>query len=1288
MGQIKRKKVRVLTLILIIAIITVVVKVGFFRKNDKHSASSNAKEMLNYESETLPEYEEAIDSISEEAISFNENSNNITESTVKVNSSTGITTITFVDSNMYNKICEELQDKITQSDDTTNAISLSSSDLVTITKLELNNSNITNIDGIENFTALTELNISNNNITNISDLSVLTNLTKLYAYGNTISDLSAISNLSKLKYLNIAKNKLEDSTEESENNITKKISSLTNLIELDMSHNLLRYTNGLNTLTKLTKLDLYDNAIHDLKGLSTLTNLTELNLGENNETTTKCDITGLESLNNLVKLKYLDFSENRTDTIIDNITNLVNLETISLQENEITDISKLGNLTKLKKVNLYGNSIKTFSTELFKLVDLEELILGNNDLRNITELCNKTNNTYSIVWNNLKKLDLSSNKYIYTLYATEQSSGSTTRIDNNAKIIELLKEKVKELNYEYITNTDNLPHYDSNGVAYVTYDDFEAKCDGVFDDFIAIRNAHIYANEHGCEVRATVGKTYHIFKYYEDAVRIKTNVDWKDATFIIHDEEIEKVSGRFQNLFRVTNMNIEDRIIIDNPNWTIGKNTTQISELSATLEELNKKGYKTYLCAAVNSDKKQYIRYGSNANSGDNQQDYFIIDNEANVLNDIQWDFDKITRFTIYPIPNTNISVKNGNFISNALNSQSETPSRKSSSEKGIYFARNIFIYQAANIKVSGINHKLSYELDEDEMSGSYRGFIYTNTAANVEISDSSLFTRKNSISGRSTYGLNINANVNIICKNITSNNINDTYRWGIVASYFSKDVTFENCTLNRIDAHQGIYNLTVKNCNIGTKGLTLTGQGELNVIGTTIEANTFIPLRNDYGSTWDGDVNIEDCVYKYDGTSAPKLVSASLSYDNYDLHDFGYDCKMPNIKVYNLTIDMQNNTNYDYFYIMGVNGIKKEEEYLENTTNYLQKYLPNSIYINGYKIINSPKISTLKIGTTNLIPYLNDYNYVISNTSLKENGSDENLFREMDSTNDYFSNKILDFKIDKNNSAQNTVSIYKDNQAIIENQSIDNIYTYQFVEDGKYRIDISSSENIEKYAGIKTYEFSIDKEEPSITGVENGKEYQTVTPIITDKNIEKIILTKDGVIQEGYESGNKISEEGNYELTAIDKAGNEKTVNFTIKKPIDDTITSSDYEVNEEDFRNIDRISPNTNLSTFKNKIFTEIGYKVIDKSGKEISNTDLIGTGYKLITDSGKEYTLIVIGDLNSDGKINISDLSMLRKHYLKVELLQGEYEKAADLENNGSISLNDMAIMRKVILKVQEI
>ena len=213
----------------------------------------------------------------------------------------------------------------------------------------------------------------------------------------------------------------------------------------------------------------------------------------------------------------------------------------------------------------------------------------------------------------------------------------------------------------------------------------------------------------------------------------------------------------------------------------------------------------------------------------------------------------------------------------------------------------------------------------------------------------------------------------------------------------------------------------------------------------------------------------------------------------------------------------------------------------------------------------------------------------------------------------------------------------------------------------------------------------NIDKTPPEITGVENDKEYeQAVTPNVTDDNLDKVTLTKDGTIVNSYENGQQITQSGQYKLTAIDKAGNEKT----IKNTIDDTITSSDYEVNEGDSRNIDRISPDTNLSTFKNKIFTEIGYKVTDKSGKELSNSDLIATGYKLTTDIGKEYTLIVIGDLNSDGKINISDLSIARKHYLKVELLQGEYERAADIEDNGSISLNDISIMRKVILGAQDI
>lgn len=53
------------------------------------------------------------------------------------------------------------------------------------------------------------------------------------------------------------------------------------------------------------------------------------------------------------------------------------------------------------------------------------------------------------------------------------------------------------------------PHVDTEtGVKYVTYEDFGAYADGINDDYIPIRNAHIYANKNDYEVRATEGKQY------------------------------------------------------------------------------------------------------------------------------------------------------------------------------------------------------------------------------------------------------------------------------------------------------------------------------------------------------------------------------------------------------------------------------------------------------------------------------------------------------------------------------------------------------------------------------------------------------------------------------------------------------------------------------------------------------------------------------------------------------------------------------------------------------------
>ena len=175
-----------------------------------------------------------------------------------------------------------------------------------------------------------------------------------------------------------------------------------------------------------------------------------------------------------------------------------------------------------------------------------------------------------------------------------------------------------------------------------------------------------------------------------------------------------------------------------------------------------------------------------------------------------------------------------------------------------------------------------------------------------------------------------------------------------------------------------------------------------------------------------------------------------------------------------------------------------------------------------------------------------------------------------------------------------------------------------------------------------------------------------------------------------------EINEIGVYTVYAKDEEGSEvvKEINITnidetpVEEPeIDDTIKSSKYEVNTSS-NMISKITPDTDVSIFKSNISTEVGYKVVDRSGNEIQNSDLVVTGDKLITDTGKEYVLIVTGDLNSDGDITISDLSKLRKHILKAEILEDEYQKAADINNDGDVTLNDVSMMRKVILNIEKI
>jgi hypothetical protein len=157
------------------------------------------------------------------------------------------------------------------------------------------------------------------------------------------------------------------------------------------------------------------------------------------------------------------------------------------------------------------------------------------------------------------------------------------------------------------------------------------------------------------------------------------------------------------------------------------------------------------------------------------------------------------------------------------------------------------------------------------------------------------------------SYDLLVNRALNVSFINCSqTNDINDRMYWGILGSNYSKNLLYDSCTLSRFDAHMGVANATIRNSTLGHMGINAIGTGTFTVENSTVRGRSFINLRSDYGSTWQGEFFIRDCVFLPAGG---RPVSASLINGyNSGQHDFGYTCYMPErITIENLYIDDSN---------------------------------------------------------------------------------------------------------------------------------------------------------------------------------------------------------------------------------------------------------------------------------------------------------------------------------------------------------------------------------------------
>jgi hypothetical protein len=429
-----------------------------------------------------------------------------------------------------------------------------------------------------------------------------------------------------------------------------------------------------------------------------------------------------------------------------------------------------------------------------------------------------------------------------------------------------------------------LRKFKANG--FVRYGDFGARGDGKTDDIDAIASTHAFANQYGLSVKGDEGATYYISGKNRTAV-IRTDTDFGNSAFIIDDTDVQ---NRNAHVFMVSS----------------GLQPIKLQGLSSLKRNQEKIGIPlpgSCIITVTNSNIKRYIRYGANQNNGSSQTDIFIVDKDGNVDMDapIIWDFDQITDITALPIDGTRLTITGGSFTTIANRAES----------KYTYYSRGIAI-RRSNVVVDGLQHRVTGEGDN---GAPYGGFINVAECTYVTVRNTVLTGHKTyqtigaagTTVSMGTYDISLNRALNVSFVNCSqTNDILDGTYWGLMGSNYCKNLVLDSCTFSRFDAHMGVANATIRNSTLGHQGINAIGSGTFIVENSTIYGRSLINLRSDYGSTWQGEFFIRNCIFVPAGG---KPTTASLIGGSYSgQHDFGYTCYMPErITIENLRIDDSN---------------------------------------------------------------------------------------------------------------------------------------------------------------------------------------------------------------------------------------------------------------------------------------------------------------------------------------------------------------------------------------------
>lgn len=462
-------------------------------------------------------------------------------------------------------------------------------------------------------------------------------------------------------------------------------------------------------------------------------------------------------------------------------------------------------------------------------------------------------------------------------------------------------------------------------LGYVTYEMFGALGDGVTDDFDSIKKCHDYANANKVAIKCQSHKKYRVI-IKDEYIDIKTSVNFNNSTIII-DDTVRDHSTREYPLFRIAGNTITDYQALRGVNIT--KKTMNIPILADNRDKI---------IVLNDSSKLIYKRKGVLADNGQSTKECIIVDGNGNLRNHTIFEYD-VTGYDAFEYNKEKLIICNGHFVhmNNGNGSVSE------------YYRSGFYIVGASNIEFNSITHEV---IEANTTSYPQLGFIYIFRSADIVLKDCNFdayktYTSTDTGASLGSYAIRIDVSNNVTLENVVCSGFNDPSSWGVQTSNFMHFLTFKNCVLNRIDAHEGFFDVTIRDTKIGYWGVNAIGGGYLTLDNCDIYSqNHIVNLRKDYGSDFDGKVILNNCTWH--PTTEPTNMISLVKCANDHTWDTGKICYFPNIEVNNLTLDSTVIDDKTIIYVVGNFVSDMADPFGVGVVSPYRS--PKSIIVNGVK--------------------------------------------------------------------------------------------------------------------------------------------------------------------------------------------------------------------------------------------------------------------------------------------------------------------------------------------------